>query len=216
MSIKELLLEQVEKQRLSLLAQLARIPAELSLAKALPDAMDQLCVHNSVRISVGKDWLCEAALSCTVPAIEDLLQLFELLTPEPMALYQSSTFCFAPVECEHEVTKGDSHYKTTPVKPITFRANGLNDEFTWWTRLDGHLTRVTVRMEKRQTTLYKSASNPVEQSATWAIGRLPGGTLILAGSPTFNSAGDIVVHWPMDADLATELAKTQSVTRRTF
>lgn len=215
MTLKEKLLANLERERAALQAKLDALPRQQRFISALPEQLDDLCEKHSVRIAVGADWLRDANLSCKTHRVEAVHELVELLPPIPLALFQDSTVCFAPLERASEVIRDRAGYTVTPRHPVVFEADALGDGFFWWTSIDGLLTKVTVTHESRFSRFARNSWDPVTRVASWTVSHLPAGTLLVTGNAGEHSPGNVYVHWDEGANLQDALSKTQYVNQRT-
>lgn len=205
---------EVEKLRVSLAnAELSAV-ARKAFLRALPASLPQ--APSGIQVELGSDRTPLLQFKLTNPA--EMLPLLEALPGEPLLMVSGGCTSFEPEET-FTPSASRAHEKLTPVGPVYYRlshwVSRLQEEFCWWTRLDGRLVEVRAVTADGGATRarVRGSSQPLGQmtiETSWTYENLPKGEVLHWYGGSRSSVSPVTVHVARGADWREAMAGAQS------
>lgn len=188
--------EQLERLRASLVVAERNARTRKELIAALPDSLPlapkSLFVGDQV-------YRADARLVFEIDNREQVLALVAALPALPQVLVKAGSTAFIA----EERFVPDERTKAEPIGDVVYRLSTwcghLNEEFSWWTRINGMLVSIDARTAEnaRLAVTVRPEHRPAPNGDTetlWRVSGLPNGTMMHWGGGSNRNVVPITVH----------------------
>lgn len=195
---------EVEKLRGSLAnAELSAV-ARKAFLRALPASLPQ--APSGIQVELGSDRTPLLQFKLTNPA--EMLPLLEALPGEPLLMVSGGCTSFEPEET-YSAASLKAHEKVTPIGNVVYRlshwVSALQEEFRWWTHLDGRMVevRATTAEASRTRARVRNSSRALSSETTetlWSYENLPKGEVLAWYGGSRRTVTPLTVHVAREVD----------------
>lgn len=207
----------VEKCRQTLAAAEAQLVEQKGLCAAFPSTLPMAPHH--IAITPGH-YNAEAELVFEVTTREEVLQLLDAFPGVPVVMLQAGCTSFI---AEEQATEPETGTKVVPIGEVVYRlanwVGNAQEEYTWWTHLDGKLVHVLAKTKKGHAVCatVKSSTRtlgPNLYEATYYYENLPDGVITTWFGGSSKDMVPVSVHQPRGRSFRDAVARPMTTTAK--
>lgn len=207
----------LEKSRQALAAAEAQLVEQKGLCAAFPSTLPMAPHH--IAITPG-NYNAEAELVFEVTTRDQVLQLLDAFPGVPAVMLKGGCSSFM---AEERVTKAEPGTEILPIGEVVYRLADWvergQEEYTWWTRLDGKLVHVLAKTKRGHgvcATVRSSTKTlgPNMYEATYSYENLPDGVITLWYGGSSKNMVPVSVHQPRGRSFRDAVAKPMTTTAK--
>lgn len=202
----------VEQRRQALATVEARLLEKKALCAAFPDTLPMA----PYSVDVTPNWRAEAELVFEVTTREEVLQLVDAFQALPAMMLSSGCTSFI---AEERFTDAKAGTKAQPIGDVVYRIShwvGVpQEEYSWWTRLDGKLVHVLAKTKNGIAACTKVRAtvrilSPSLREVIYNYENLPDGEVLTWHGGDLRSMVPVTVHQPRGRSFRDALAKPRA------
>jgi hypothetical protein len=207
----------VEQSRRMLVTAEARLVEQKNMCAAFPSTLPM--APRDIAITPG-NYKAEAELVFEVTTRDEVMQLLDAFPGVPVVMLRAGCTSFM---AEERVTEVETGTTVVPIGEVVYRlANWVanaQEEYIWWTHLDGKLVHVLARTKKGHAVCAKVTSStrtlgPNSYEATYYYENLPDGVITTWFGGSSRDMVPVSVHQPRGRGFRDAVTKPMSASAK--